>query len=93
MVLGSYIENDCNQTLSIPFPYVIKLFVAKPGRAKYAKAKDAKPLEAYIAALSSITPPLFMPPYIFITAGNGPSPGGKNNVPRKPLFSTCKISI
>ena len=49
---------------------------------KNPRDNDANPRDAKRAALSSMTFPLWIPPYILITARNGPFPGGKNKVPR-----------
>ena len=54
----------------------------RPSTPKKPRDKDANPLDANNAALSSITLPLCIPPYILIMARNGPLPGGRNSVPR-----------
>ena len=46
----------------------------RSGTPKNARANEAIPLDANIADLSSITCRLWIPPYIFITAGKGPGP-------------------
>ena len=56
--------------------------LGNPSIPKNPRDSDAKPLDANIAALSSITFPLCIPPYMLITARNGPSPGGIKSVPR-----------
>ena len=56
--------------------------LGRPSIPKNPRDNDANPLDANRAALSSMTLPLCIPPYMLITARNGPSPGGRNNVPR-----------
>ena len=56
--------------------------LGNPSTPKNPRDNEANPLDAIIAALSSITCPRCIPPYMFITALNGPFPGGKKSVPR-----------
>ena len=56
--------------------------LGSPSIPKNPRDKEANPRDAKRAALSSITLPLCIPPYILITDRKGPSPGGINSVPR-----------
>ena len=62
-------------------------FFGRSSTPKNAKANVINPWEARTAGFVSTTLPFKCPPYIFITAGNGPGPGGKKRVPlTRPCF-------